>query len=102
MDRTPLSVTLEVLFSRHLGQRQRALSLVGVAFRPSDECFVNADLHLLPGGTCATEDLALACLMSLGLRRRQFVPDCALCPDRTTCLRSAASADTSLSGVLLF
>ena len=47
MDRTPISVTLEVLFSRKSGQRQRALSLVGVAPRPSDESFVNADWHLL-------------------------------------------------------
>ena len=34
MDRTPISVILEVLFSRKSGQRHRALSLVGVAPRP--------------------------------------------------------------------
>ena len=47
MDRTPDGATLEVLFSRKSGQRHRALSLVGVAPRPSDECLVNADPHLL-------------------------------------------------------
>ena len=47
MDRTPISVTLEVLFSRKSGQRHRALGLVGVAPRPSDKRFLNADPHLL-------------------------------------------------------
>ena len=50
MDRTPISVILEVLFSRTSGQRHRVLSLVGVAPRSSDHGFVNADRRLLREG----------------------------------------------------
>ena len=50
MDRTPISVILEVLFSRTSGQRHRVLSLVEVAPHSSDQGFVNEDRHLLLEG----------------------------------------------------